>query len=138
MIEIVLAGKPMAKERVRVTRQGHAFTPQRTVNYEARLAWAAQEAMGGRPPLEGPLRVVMDVLLPIPKSRSKKWKAAALAGAVRPVKKPDSDNFAKVMDSLNLIAWVDDSQIVDLRVRKFYSDAPAMRIQIHQLGEANA
>jgi len=133
MIEIVLAGKPMAKERVRVTRQGHAFTPQRTVNYEARLAWAAQEVMGGRPPLEGPLRVVMDVLLPIPKSRSKKWKAAALSGAERPVKKPDSDNFAKVMDSLNLIAWVDDSQIVDLRVRKFYSDAPAMRIQIRQM-----
>lgn len=135
MIEIVLAGKPMAKERVRVTRQGHAFTPQRTVNYEARLAWAAQKAMGGRPPLEGPLRVVMDVLLPIPKSRSKKWKAAALAGAERPVKKPDGDNFAKMLDSLNLIAWVDDSQIVDLHVRKFYSDAPAMRVRVTPLGE---
>lgn len=135
MIEIVLAGKPMAKERVRVTRQGHAFTPQRTVNYEARLAWAAQEAMGGRPPLEGPLRVVMDVLLPVPKSRSKKWKAAALSGAERPVKKPDGDNFAKMLDSLNLIAWVDDSQIVDLRVRKFYSDAPAMRVRVTPLGE---
>lgn len=135
MIEIVLAGKPMAKERVRVTRQGHAFTPQRTVNYEARLAWAAQEAMGGRPPLEGPLRVVMDVLLPIPKSKSQKWKAAALAGAERPVKKPDGDNFAKMLDSLNLIAWVDDSQIVDLHVRKFYSDAPAMWVRVTPLGE---
>lgn len=135
MVEIELAGPPMGKERVRVTRGGHAYTPQRTVHYEARLAWAAQQAMCGRDPLTGPLKVEMDVLMPIPKSKPKRWKAAAADGSERPTKKPDGDNFAKMMDALNMIAWIDDSQVVDLRVRKFYSERPAMRVRIHQIGE---
>lgn len=132
-VEIALAGPPMAKQRVRITRSGHAYTPERTVNYEARLAYAAQEAMKGRPLLEGPLRVDVEVRMPIPKSKPKKFKAAALAGAVRPTKKPDADNFAKMLDALNLIVWADDAQIVDLRVSKFFSDAPAFIARVTPL-----
>lgn len=130
-IVIVLAGAPMGKERVRMTRQGHAYTPERTVNYESRLALAAQQVMAGRALLDGPLRVDVTAYVPIAESKPKKWKAEALAGRIRPVKKPDSDNILKVIaDGLNLVVWVDDSQIVEARVRKFYGDSPRVEVVI--------
>lgn len=131
MIEIVLNGAPMGKERVRfVKATGRTFTPERTVNYEGRLALAAQNVMAGRPLLEGALRVLVQVFMPVPASKPKKWQAAALAGEVRPTKKPDADNFAKMLDALNMVVWVDDSQIVDLTVSKNYSASPRMLIQV--------
>lgn len=132
-IVIVLAGAPMGKERVRMTRQGHAYTPERTVNYESRLAFAAQQAMAGRALLDGPLEVHVSAYMPIAESKPKKWRAAALAGEIRPTKKPDWDNFGKILDALNLVVWVDDSQIVDGRVQKFYSDQPRMEIIVRPL-----
>lgn len=136
MIEIYLAGAPVGKGRPRfVKATGRAFTPEKTVRFEDRLSLAAQAAMGGRALLEGPLAVVVEVLMPIPVSKPKKWKAAALAGAIRPLTKPDADNFAKCLDACNLIVWTDDSQIVDLRVTKFYSASPAFRAQVRQINE---
>lgn len=32
--------------------------------------------------------------------------------------KPDADNISKLMDGLNGVAWVDDAQVTDLRVKK--------------------
>lgn len=129
-IIIELAGPPMAKERVRVTKTGHAYTPERTLNYEARLAHAAQVVMCDRPLLDGPLSVEVTITMPVAESKPRKWREAALSGALRPVKKPDADNYAKVLDALNLIVWTDDSQIVDLRVTKFYGEKPSFRATI--------
>ena len=133
MIEIVLLGAPRGKERPRLTKAGHVYTPEKTRDYEAALKYAAKEAMGERPPLDGPLTVDIVVNVPISVSWPKKRQAAARAGADRPVKKPDWDNFAKVVDALNLVVWIDDSQIVDGRVRKFYSDKPGMHITVRPL-----
>lgn len=130
MIEIVLAGAPMGKQRVRVRKDGHAYTPERTVTFEGRLAFAAQNVMGVRPLLDGPLIVDLSVLLPVPVSKPAKWKAAALAGEIRPTAKPDADNFAKMLDALNLIVWVDDAKIVRLTVDKFYSERPAFALRV--------
>lgn len=130
MIEITLAGEPMAKGRVRVTKTGRAFTPERTLRYESRLAAEAQHVMGDRPLLEGPLMLEIEVRMSIPASKPKKWQDAARRGDIRPTKKPDLDNFAKVVDALNLIVWQDDSQIVDLRVTKHFHDKPAFIARI--------
>lgn len=130
MIEIVLLGAPRGKERPRLTRAGHVYTPEKTRNYEAALKYAAQQVMGERPPLEGPLEVDIHVAVPISPSWPKKRQEAARSGRERPVKKPDWDNFGKVIDALNLVVWIDDSQIVDGRVRKFYSEKPGMRIAV--------
>lgn len=135
MIEIVLSGKPMAKERVRVTRAGHAYTPERTLTYEARLAHAAQIAMAGRAPLEGPLRVDVEIRMPVPVSKPKKWREEALAGRVWPTTKPDWDNFGKMLDALNMIVWVDDGQIVKGGVTKIYHEAPAFIARVTTIGE---
>lgn len=128
----------MAKQRVRATVVGgHArvYTPERTLTYEARLAHAAQIVMDGRPLMVGPLQVFVEARIPIPESKPKRWKEAARAGQIRPTKKPDADNFAKVVDGLNLIVWADDAQIVDLRAVKFYSDKPEMRITVAPINE---
>lgn len=130
MIEIVLLGAPRGKERPRLTKLGHVYTPEKTRNYEAALKYAAQQVMGDRPPLDGPLSVEIRVDVPIPQSWSKKSKALALQGATRPAKKPDWDNFAKVIDALNLVVWVDDGQIVDGRVVKHYSAKPGIKIRV--------
>jgi Holliday junction resolvase RusA-like endonuclease len=134
VISFTLAGPPRGKERVKTARDGHAYTPERTVSFEGRLAYAAQQAMGDRPPLEGPIRVVMRAYFAIPQSKPAKWKAAALAGKIRPVVKPDSDNILKCIDSGNLILWVDDRQVVEAFVAKFYSDRPRTEVEVHVVG----
>lgn len=134
MIEIELLGLAKAKGRPRFDRRtGRAYTPAATVKYETELKYAAAQVMGGRPPLEGPLKVEMTVVLAVPKSWSKKKRAAALSGELLPTSKPDWDNFGKVVDAANLIVWVDDSQIVDGRVTKTYGERPGMWIRVHPI-----
>lgn len=48
-----------------------------------------------------------------------------IKGEIRPTKKPDLDNVAKIIcDGLNKIAYEDDSQIIDLTVTKYYAEIP--------------
>lgn len=130
MIEIFLAGAPRGKERVKTAADGHAYTPERTVSFEGRLAYAAQIAMAGRPPLDGPLILDVTMYMAVPASKNKKFRDAALRGEIRPTVKPDWDNGGKLTDALNLIVWIDDKQIVDGRVRKFYSDRPRTEVRV--------
>lgn len=135
MIEIYLAGVPVGKGRPRFVKStGRAFTPEKTVRFEDRLSIVAQEAMAGRAPLTGPLEVQIEIRMPVPLSKPKRWREAALAGLIHPTKKPDWDNFAKTVDALNMIVWVDDAQIVDGRVRKIYHEAPAFVAWVRELG----
>ncbi|MDF2537449.1 MAG: Holliday junction resolvase [Herbinix sp.] len=55
---------------------------------------------------------------------------------IRPTKKPDIDNIAKViLDALNGIAYKDDTQVVTLEVRKFYKDTPCVIVDIEEVGD---
>lgn len=135
MIEIVLLGAPRGKERPRLTKSGHVYTPEKTRDYEAALRYAAMQAMVGKQPLTGALTLDMLVFRPIPASWSKKRQEAARSGAERPTSKPDFDNYAKTVDALNLVVWVDDGQVVDGRVRKFYSDKPGIKITVYPTPE---
>ena len=131
-----MLGVPVAKGRPRFAKAtGHTYTPEKTRNFEAALKYAAEQTMGDRPPLGGPISLEIDVMLPIAMSWPKKQQAAARSGALRPTKKPDFDNYAKVVDALNMVVWLDDGQVVDARVRKRYSDKPGMWIRVSQLDE---
>lgn len=132
MIEFGLPGPVRGKERVKRAGagQGHAYTPERTVSYEGRMANAAAAVMGDRVPFDGPLGLDVVMRFPVPESKSAKWRAAALRGDIRPIVKPDWDNGGKLTDALNLIVWVDDKQIVEARVTKHYSDKPGMWIRV--------
>lgn len=136
MIEIVVLGVPVAKGRPRFSKDtGHVYTPEKTRNFEAALKYAAEQVMGDRIPLDGPLDLEIVVKLPIAKSWPKKKQADARSGALRPTKKPDFDNYAKTVDALNMVVWQDDGQVVDARVRKFYSDKPGMWVRVKPIEE---
>lgn len=136
MIEIVVLGVPVAKGRPRFAKAtGHTYTPEKTRNFEAALKYAAEQVMGDRPPIDGPISLEIDVMLPIAKSWPKKKQVAARSGALRPTNKPDFDNYAKTVDALNMVVWCDDGQVVDARVRKAFSDKPGMWIRVKQLEE---
>lgn len=135
MIELVLDGPPMGKQRVRLNKhQGRLFTPDRTLTYEARLAAEGQRVMDGRPLLTGALRVEIEAHIMIPVSKPKKWKERALKGLEYPTGKPDFDNIAKIAcDALNLIVWVDDAAIVKGSFEKAYTDRPRLVLRVWEI-----
>jgi Holliday junction resolvase RusA-like endonuclease len=136
VFRLVISGQPVAKGRVRFARKtGHAFTPEKTVAYETKLALAAQEKMNGAAPFTRALAVSVLAEMQIPPSWSRKKQEEARFGMLKPTGRPDADNYAKILDALNLIVWVDDSQIVDLRVRKRYSDQPQLTIEVSALDD---
>lgn len=130
-------GEPQGKGRARVgTIAGKArmFTPAKTVAYEGLVAHAAQEAMRGAAPIERPCRIELDVLCTVPASWSAKKRAQALAGAIRPAKKPDADNVLKaVCDGINGVIWRDDVQAVEGMWRKLYAETPGVRVRVAAL-----
>lgn len=130
MVEFTLAGPPRGKERVKRGGLGQAYLPEKTVTYESRLAYAAQQAMGERPLFDGALMLELSMYMPVPMSKPRGWREKALRNEIRPTVKPDFDNGAKCIDALNMIVWVDDRQIVDARIRKFYSDRPRTEVRV--------
>jgi Holliday junction resolvase RusA-like endonuclease len=78
-----------------------------------------------------PLSMMIRAYYGVPKSVSAKKREAMISGKSRPTKKPDMDNIIKVVaDALNGIAYYDDSQIVDCRVAKVWSDEPRVEVVI--------
>ena len=137
-IVIVMHGDPVAKGRPRFDlKTGAVHTPAKTAGYEGKLGWAAQAVMTGRSLLTGALDVRVLIYKSIPVSKPKKWQAAARRGEIRPTGRPDWDNFGKILDAINKIVFVDDSQIVDGRVQKFYDDQPRIEIYVREIAPAS-
>jgi Holliday junction resolvase RusA-like endonuclease len=137
-VEIMLPGLPRGKGRPRFTVRGgfaRTYTDDKTASFEGALRLAGSVAMRGRAPLSGPLALDMVAVFPIPASWSKVKRGLAEIGAVRPTGKPDCDNLLKVIDGLNGVVWVDDSQIVSATIAKCYGPAPelAIRVRDHSL-----
>lgn len=133
MIELMIPGKPMGKQRPRVMRNGITYTPKETVNYETLIKQLF--AVGGHVGIfEGPLKMRVKAYFEISKSTPKKNIPLMIQGQIRPTKKPDMDNIIKIIaDALNGIAYHDDSQIVQAYVEKFYDIKPRAEIQIDKL-----
>jgi Holliday junction resolvase RusA-like endonuclease len=133
-VTIAISGEPVPKGRARMTRKGFIYTPSHTRKYEAFARLTAQHAMGDRPPIIGPVRIELLVELPIPQSWSQRKKAAAITGSIRPVGRPDLDNFTKALfDAINTLVICDDAQIVELRAVKRYSASPKMVASVFAL-----
>ena len=122
-------GKIKGKARPRVTKSGHAYTPDSTVEYEQLVQLAYKSRCGsvffGN--IEGsaekqPIEVHIRAMYAIPKSYTKGRRLAAVHNMLLPTKKPDADNIAKIIcDALNGVAYADDAQIVKMRVDKVYT-----------------
>lgn len=134
MITIVIPGEPKAKARPRMTRNG-VFTPKETVNYE-NLIKTIYYSEYYNTKLDGPILCYIEAYFTIPKSASKKLREGMIKGTIRPTKKPDTDNLAKIcQDALNGIAYDDDKQIVMTSISKYYAENPRMEISLSELEE---
>lgn len=129
-LEFTVPGEPKAKARHRTTKNGFNYTPKETVEYEN---WVKQCFLleHGQTMLEGNIKAVIKACFGIPKSYSKKKRREIEEGTLRPTKRPDADNIAKaVLDSLNGIAYKDDSAIVALEVYKYFDEKPRVEISL--------
>lgn len=131
VVKFTVPGNPVGKARPRMTRSGHAYTPDKTVSYENLVKMCFIEKYTDWVPVSGEAILRLNAYYPIPKSASKKKKIDMVIGEIRPTKKPDLDNVMKaIADALNGIAYVDDSQIVTAEVRKYYDDTPRVEVVI--------
>jgi Holliday junction resolvase RusA-like endonuclease len=136
MIQFTVYGEPVAQGRPRATMiNGHIrmYDPKKSRDFKDYVRLVASEH---RPEklLEGPISLVVKVYKPTLKSFSKKKKAAAEAGQLRPTSKPDVSNYLKLIeDALTGVIWKDDSQIIDCSISKYYSETPRTEIQIKEM-----
>ena len=124
-IHFEVEGDPRGKGRPRFGRFGkftRVYTDKQTTDYEAVIKSYAAHAMGSSDPLETAVSVFLYVRLAVPQSYSKKRTEACLSGLEKPCKKPDIDNIAKTyLDGMNGVVFKDDTQVIDLHVKKLYS-----------------
>lgn len=133
MIKFTIPGEPKGKGRPRFTKQGRTFTPDTTANYENLVKVMFMQAYPGHEPIpkDTPLTAHLTAFYAIPKGASKKKALSMENGEIRPTKKPDTDNIAKiVLDALNGLAYHDDAQVVELTVIKTYSHIPRVEVEI--------
>jgi Holliday junction resolvase RusA-like endonuclease len=134
----VIEGVPTAKGRPRFTSVGgfaRTYTPAKTKFAEGMIEWIASNAMkqNENTLLIEPLVVFIEFRMPIPKSFSKAKVLSCQCGETVPTVKPDADNLAKtVLDAMNKTVYRDDSQIVDLIVRKRYDDKTSTIVSIRE------
>ena len=118
MITFEIPGDPVAKGRPRMVKRGKwhkPFTPKATLDFENRVRFAAVNA--GVVLLKGPVELTAQFLFACPKSRYRKREHRPREHRTQ---KPDLDNLMKsLMDGLNGIAYVDDSQVVRMVPEKF-------------------
>lgn len=116
-IRFTIPGQPFGKQRPKFSRAGayvKTYTPKETTSYENLVKLFYNEAAKGKMFPEGAmLDVRIIAYYEIPKSTSKKKRREMLEHRIRPTKKPDWDNIGKIVcDSLNLVAYHDDSAVV--------------------------
>lgn len=134
MIFLTILGKVKAKQSFKFTRYGGKYTPADVKEYAKHIRGCFYAKYPEFEPLEGALRVTIDVFVKIPKSFSKKKTEQAQYGEVRPTVKPDCDNICKnLLDSLNGVAYKDDKQIVEVHIKKFYADIELVQITIDKV-----
>ena len=133
-----IPGSPIGQGRPKFsTINGHAkaYDPEKSRNYKAYVRLLATQAMkdSGFTMIEGPCCLSIDAYFEVPKSKSKKFREAALSGLEYPTKKPDLSNIIKgIEDAINNLVYYDDACIVSLSVCKFYSDVPRVEVVISE------
>lgn len=137
-IKITIPGKPMGKQRPKFSSRGKfvkAITPEQTVNYETLVSMIYIEKYGNVMfESEEPLEMIINAYFQPPSNTSNKKMKQMLSGEIRPTKKPDFDNIAKIIgDALNAKAYPDDKQIVDACIHKYYAEAPKVEVIIKSL-----
>ncbi len=130
-ISFTIPGDPKGKDRPRFNyHTGHTYTTKKTEDYEEKVRGAYYETT--RKVLEGPISADIIAYFKIPVQTKKADKEQMRSESVPYLHKPDADNIAKViLDALNHVAYEDDIQVYELRVRKFYSKNPRVEVTLN-------
>lgn len=137
-LQFEVPGPPIGQGRPRFSMVcGHAkaYDPEKSRNYKAYVRLLATQAMKDSDfaMIEGPCCLSIIAYFEVPKSKSKKFREAALSGLEFPTKKPDLSNIVKgIEDAINNLVYSDDACIVSLSVCKFYSDVPRVEVVISE------
>ncbi len=133
-LDLVVPEQPIAKGRPRaalVKGKVRVYTPSRTAKAEWLIKQHAMQAIDGRKPFLGPVRLTVTAFLRMPASIPKRDWATAL-----PIKRPDADNYLKAaLDGL-APCWGDDSQVVEIHLAKRYArdgEPPRWEISVEAL-----
>jgi len=137
-VNMTVWGKPIAKKRPKFARRpgkgGKTYIASINTQEteEGRLLHDLKEQWLWKP-LDCPVMLALRFGMPIPKSTSKKARAAMLAGEIHHTKKPDLDNLVKfIKDVCNELVYVDDSRVVQIFANKFYAEDPHGRVRCRQ------
>jgi Holliday junction resolvase RusA-like endonuclease len=122
-IQFDVIGKPYGQKRPRAFRRGKflgIYAPKENVEYSVKVVNAFNKV--GKKYDDVPLVIEIQAFFKKPKL-TKKEQALDLPKHKFPTKKPDGDNIAKaILDSLNQVAYHDDSYVTELSVSKYYTD----------------
>ena len=137
-MKFTIYGNPVSKGRPRFSRMGKyvkTYTDEKTVSYENLVKLSYLEQIEEKTKYlnedKEELKAIITAYYMIPKSTSNKKRELMIAKKMRPTKKADLDNISKIiLDSLNGIAYKDDSQIVSLEIKKYYSEQPRVEVEI--------
>lgn len=140
MISFIVPGLPIAQPRARAASiGGHArivgFDDRHPVTaFKATVRLLAQQHMAGRPPIAGPVQLV--VMFGFRRPGRLIWKKRPMPRCWH-TSKPDADNCVKALkDALNGIAWRDDAQVAQVMAEKVYvagDEAPHVAVQVYAI-----
>lgn len=138
-VSFVVFGKsqPRGSKTVHVTKTGkrvYRDANPKSYPWMSDVAKAAAEAMGGRPLLEGPLRIDLDFYLARPQAHfgsGKNSGALKRSAPTRPITKPDVPKLSRgTVDAMKGIVFRDDSQQVEGDARKFYGEPVRCEVRV--------
>lgn len=140
-IYLVVKGEPVPQGRPRFASvQGrfiHAYDPRESVTYKNLIKWHIRRFQNQYPKV--PLlteNIFMDLKIfrQIPTSFSKKKRELIKEGKLFPNTKPDTDNYVKtILDAANGMLFKDDSAVIGILARKYYSDTPRIEAAFYQV-----
>jgi len=126
-------GKPVMVNGRPIVR---VHDPVESRNWKAAAADHFLQAMSGRSPLTGGVAVEIEAVFTCPRSA---WKKCSMTPRRWKLGKPDLENVAKaVLDAGSGICYIDDRQVVELRLRKLVGaqgEAPYVLVRIEELPE---
>lgn len=117
-MKFIIDEEPVAQGRPRISTKGRprAFDPKKSKewkNYVSNCVWV-QMKQNRWDIIDKACVLSIKVYKSVPKSYSKKKTALCHSGEIRPITKPDLDNYIKgVKDGMNGIVWTDDAIVVD-------------------------
>lgn len=133
-IKFIVSGKPQGKARPRFRKIGNyvsTYNPKQTTDYEKLVKLSAIEQCNDKLNKQYTGLVKMSIKAYFKPNKSISKKQYDLLIGKYYLKKSDADNIAKIIcDSLNGVAYKDDSQVAYLEIEKYYAEEERVEVII--------